>query len=271
MPDRVSRKKLEDLEPILSDRDKNILRSIQAHRYLTTLQIQRLHFIDASSQSSALRATSRSTEKLKELQLIDSLPRRIGGVYPGSGSSVWHLDPAGEHFLRLIDNTKARAHKKSFSPSAYFLAHTLAVSECFVRLTEMGRNIGIKLIEAQSEPYCWRPFSCAGKIKALKPDLFAITQCDQYEDRWFFEIDLATVSPIKVIEKCHRYHQYFRSGLDQKQYGVFPLVVWIVPNTARKNSIEQNIKATFSKLPNIFVVITPDKLETLIRQGLGDL
>ena len=86
MPERVSRKQLEELEPILSDRDKNILRSIQAYRYLTTSQIQRLHFIDAASHSAALRATSRNLEKLKELHLIDSLARRIGGIYSGSGS-----------------------------------------------------------------------------------------------------------------------------------------------------------------------------------------
>ncbi len=270
MPERVSLKKLEELEPSLSDRNKKVLRSIQAYRYLTTSQIQRLHVIDAATPSAALRATSRNLKKLKELHLIDSLDRRIGGVYSGSGSSVWYLDAAGEHLLRLTDNKKARPHKASFEPSPYFLVHTLSVSECVVRLTEVCRKKGMHLTEAQNEPYCWRPYNSAGKIIALKPDLFAITLCHMYEDRWFFEIDLATESPIKVIEKCHRYHQYYRSGLEQEQYGVFPLVVWIVPDAARKSSIEIRIKAEFLRLPNIFVVITPDELETLVRQGAGD-
>ena len=270
MPERVSLKKLEELEPSLSDRNKKVLRSIQAYCYLTTSQIQRLHVIDAATPSAALRATSRNLKKLKELHLIDSLDRRIGGVYSGSGSSVWYLDAAGEHLLRLTDNKKARPHKASFEPSPYFLVHTLSVSECVVRLTEVCRKKGMHLTEAQNEPYCWRPYNSAGKIIALKPDLFAITLCHMYEDRWFFEIDLATESPIKVIEKCHRYHQYYRSGLEQEQYGVFPLVVWIVPDAARKSSIEIRIKAEFLRLPNIFVVITPDELETLVRQGAGD-
>lgn len=101
----------------------------------------------------------------------------------------------------------------------------------------------------------------------MKPDLFAITLCDSYEDRWFFEIDLATESPIKIIEKCQRYHQYYRSGLEQKQYGVFPLVVWIVPDGARKESITTHIRTEFAKLPKIFAVITTDELETLLRQN----
>jgi hypothetical protein len=269
MSERVSLKQLEELETSLSARDKNILRTIQVYRYLTTSQIQRLHVIDAASSSAALRITSRNLKKLKELHLIDTLARRIGGIYSGSGSFVWHLDAAGEHLLRLIDKN-ARPHKASFEPSAYFLAHTLSVSECFVRLTEICRKKGMYLTEAQNEPYCWRPYNSAGKIISLKPDLFAITMCDKYEDRWFFEIDLATESPIKVIEKCHRYLQYYRSGFEQVQYRVFPLVVWIAPDAARKSSIELRFKAEFSKQPNIFVVITPDELETMVRMGAGD-
>jgi hypothetical protein len=47
-------------------------------------------------------------------------------------------------------------------------------------------------------------------------------------------------------------------------------VVWIVPDAARKSSIEMRIKAEFLKLPNIFVVITPDELEPLVKKGAGD-
>jgi hypothetical protein len=270
MPDRISLRQLQELETNLSDRDKDILRTIQVYRYLTTSQIQRLHVNDAASPSAALRATSRNLKKLKELHLIDSLPRRIGGVYSGSGSCVWHLDAAGEHLLRLNDKN-ARPHKASFEPSSYFVAHTLSVAECYVRLKEVCRKKGMRLSETQNEPYCWRPYNSAGKIISLKPDLFAITICDNYEDRWFFEIDLATESPIKITEKCRRYLEYYRSGLEQEQHKVFPLVVWIVPDAARKSSIELRIKAEFSKQPNIFTVITPNEFESMVRMGAVDI
>jgi len=45
-------------------------------------------------------------------------------------------------------------------------------------------------------------------------------------------------------------------------------VVWIVPDTARKESLVTHIRAEFEKLPRIFIVITPDELEKLIRQGV---
>lgn len=269
MSKRVSRRKLEEYKTILGTRDKAIIRSIQAYRYLSTSQISRLLFLDAPTKSAALRAASRNLNKLKELHLIESLSRRIGGVDAGSGSSVWFIDTAGEHLLRLLENS-ARPHKKSFEPSPYFLAHTLAVSEIYIRLTEISRNKGMHLKFIQNEPHCWRPYSSSGKIVSLKPDLYAITICDEYEDRWFFEIDLDTESPIKIIEKCQRYYQYYRSGIEQNEYGVFPLVVWIVPDAGRKNSLEHRIKAEFSNHPNIFVVITPGEFEDLIQQGAGN-
>lgn len=269
MPERSSKKMLEEVDRVLSDRDKRVLNTIREYRYLTTDQIRRLHFIESATASAGLRATSRNLKKLKEMELITSLKRRVGGVQSGSGSSVWRLAPAGEHLLNLTTDT-IRPRRRNFEPSTYFLAHTLAVSECYVRITEICGGRSVKLTEVQSEPDNWRPYNSGRKLVALKPDLFVITKCDGYEDRWFFEIDLATESPIRIIEKCRRYFDYYRTGIEQKRHRVFPLVVWIVPDTTRKTSLSTHMKAEFSKLPNIFTVITPDELGKLIRQGAGD-
>lgn len=125
----------------------------------------------------------------------------------------------------------------------------------------------LRLIKTEFEPYCWRDYTIKGQLATLRPDLFVVTNCDDYEDRWFIEIDLDTQAPVTVVEKCRRYHDYYRSGLEQKQHEVFPLVVWIVPDLSRKDSITTHIKDEFKKMPRIFIVITPDELETLIQQG----
>jgi len=269
MLDRISRKELEEIEHILSDKNKNILRSVWELRYLTTNQIRRLYFTESTTDSAGLRAASRALRKLKEMKLVTVLDRRIGGVRSGSGSYIWHMDAAGDHLLRLMES-KARPRRRFFEPSAYFLAHTIAVSECYIRLIEICSDRKIKLTEIHGEPDSWRSMNSGGKITSLKPDLFAITLCESYEYRWFFEVDLDTESPAKIIGKCRRYHQYYQSGLEQKQYGVFPMVVWIVPDAVRKARIGQCIHAEFSKLPNIFVVITPEELDALIHQGADD-
>ena len=270
MTTRISRRQLDEIVSTLSERDKDILRSIRDYRYITTDQIRRVYFTASATLSSARRAATRNLNKLSALNLIGKLNRRIGGMMPGSSSTVWLLESSGEKLLRTIDNA-ARPRRHAFVPSTYFLAHTLAVAECHVQMIEICRHKGMKLMETRNEPDCWRQYSSGGGIIALKPDIFAVTRCGSYEDRWFFEIDLATESPVRITDKCKRYMDYYRSGLEQEQYGVFPLVVWIVPDEARQISIKQHIQAEFVGLPNIFEIITPGKLDTLIRQGADDM
>lgn len=265
---RISRKHLVELDMSLGERDKKVLSAIQRHRYLMTGQIQRLFFTDAASPNAALRASGRCLKKLRNMGLVDALSRRIGGIRAGSGSLVWYISHAGERLLRLHDY-KAAPVRRFFEPSPYFLAHTLAVSEISIQLAELCQKYGFTLNALQLEPECWRVYSRHGTQLSLKPDLYAVTVSGEYEDRWFFEVDLDTESPAKVIEKCRKYHQYYHTGLEQKISGVFPLTIWVVPDQKRKEHLIPHIRTAFEKQPRLFVVITGDELADLIREG-GD-
>lgn len=265
---RLSKKQLIQLDGILTQKDKLVLLHLQRHRYLMSSQVQRLIFTDSPTPSAALRATNRCLKKLRETGLVDHLARRIGGVRAGSGSAICYLTHAGERFLRSHEHQTAPI-RRFFEPSPYFLAHTLAVAEISIRLTEICRERRMELALLQPEPECWRTYSEYGVQVSLKPDLYAATVSGEYEDRWFFEIDLDTESPAKVIEKCRKYHQYYRSGLEQKESGVFPLTVWIVPGESRKQHLLSHIRSAFEKQPRLFAVITDKELEGLVRYG-GD-
>ena len=268
MDERLSKNRLEEIASLLSGRDKAILFSVRQCRYLTTRQIQQLHVADAANPISGLKATNRNLNKLNGLGLIDVLARRIGGVRAGSGARIWHVTDGGERLLRLLGHNIPRSRKRSFEPSIHFLRHTLAAAECYVQLSKLCAGDGLKLVSFELEPDCWRSYSRKGKLITLRPDLFAVTNCGDYEDRWFIEIDLDTEAPVTVVEKCRRYHDYYRSGQEQKHHEVFPLVVWIVPDDARKHSVTVRIRDEFKELRKIFVVITPNELEPLIRQGV---
>jgi len=267
MSERTSQRKLEDMVSALSERDKLVLSTVRQCRYLTTKHIRRLHFLEAATVTAALRATNRNLNRLKNMGLVDTLSRRVGGVRAGSGSLIWYLTVAGERLLRF-ENKGSFPLRRFFEPSPHFLAHTLAVTECFVQLTEICNCDGLRLTSVELEPDCWRSYNHKGKLNTLKPDLFAITICGEYEDRWFVEVDLDTEAPVTILEKCRRYYEYYRSGLEQKQHKVFPLTVWIVPDVARKDSITTHIRTEFSKQPKIFIVITPDELAPLLSQGV---
>lgn len=263
----LSRQQLEAILDGLSERDVQMIVSIQRYRYLMTTQIQRLYFTESTTSTAALRATSRALKKLRELGLIDHLARRIGGVRAGSGAMVWYLTHAGERLIYLHSYVLTPT-KRFFEPSPYFLAHTLAVAEVAVQLTELCRDERrMELSALQPEPECWRTYSEYGEILVLKPDLFAVTRSDRYEDRWFIEVDLDTESPVRVVEKCEKYHHYYRSGLEQQESEVFPLTVWIVPTAERKERLITHIREAFGKQPKLFAVITKDELANLIQYG----
>lgn len=246
-----------------------ILESAGVRIYDEVEDAHHLNNAHASTPTAALRAASRNLRKLRELGLIDHLSRRIGGVRAGSGAMVWYLTHAGERLIYLRSYTLTPT-KRFFEPSPYFLAHTLAVADVAVQLTELCRdNCRMELSAIQPEPGCWRTYSEYGSVLVLKPDLFAITSSDKYEDRWFIEVDLDTESPVKVVEKCEKYHRYYRSGLEQQESEVFPLTVWIAPTAARKERLLSHIREAFDKQPKLFTVITKDELTHLIQYG-GD-
>lgn len=269
---RMSSEMLKSMIRRLSDRDKEILDSVLKYRYLTTNQIRRFHFREAKSENTSLRTANRTLAKLKEYQLLTPLKRRIGGVRAGSASYVWTLSPLGARALmQMGKKSNKTARKRLYVPSYSFLTHTLAVSELSIKLMEFSFLGRVSLLKQQLEPECWREHvGFGGALKYLKPDLAAVTSSGEYEDYWFIELDLSTESPATVVRKCKQYAAYKNSGTEQREYGVFPSVVWIVPDGNRKCSLQRHIGEQMHGDANIFAVITLDELEYLVSLGIED-
>ena len=255
---RISLRQLELLADQLPSRDLDVLRDIEARRYMTSGQICRLRFGTAGTPGSAQRIANRVLNRLKGHGLIEHLKRRIGGVKGGSGDYIWALTPAGFRLLHLDDDLSIRY---GFEPSQRFAEHTLAVTELDMQLRSIQ---GIAVVEVQFEPDSWR--DCGQR--SLKPDLYAITSVGDYEDYWFFEVDLATESPLRVVAKCMQYQEYYHSGVEQRKTGVFPRVVWVVPNSKRRESVWRHMREDRAlKEKDLFLIILPDELEHLVRTG----
>ena len=263
---RLSRKQLLKIEEHLSARDHAVLQAVRRYRFLTSDQIGRLYVTDCSTKASQTRNQNLLLKRLSDDGLIRPLARRVGGYGGGSTVQVWSLTAAGYRLLTLNDPGE-HARKRFAEPSTQFLRHTLAVAECAVQLTDICRDSEDLTLEAvETEPACWRRFPDGGNVYFLKPDLFAITTYENYEDRWFIEMDLGTEPVSQVVEKCDAYLRYYYSGVEQRDTGMFPLVVWIVPDEARKERIKDSLREHFKAQPKMFLVITPGELERMIRQ-----
>lgn len=218
--------RVRELERRLADRDWTVLKSVGRLRLVTGEQLGRLHFTDTT-----LRQRRRALARLVDLRLLAVLDRRIGGVRAGSDGLVYTLDVAG---IRLMEVGAQRRVQRPTTPSLLYLRHALKVSELYVQLSEVQRKRGFDLLDFEAEPACWRSFAGRGGGRGmLKPDAYVRIATEAFEDSWFVEVDLATESPRALDRKLAVYRQYWQSGREQAACGVFPRVLWLVPDERR--------------------------------------
>jgi hypothetical protein len=260
----ITQRKLEQCARDLSERDLCLLCDLEVCRYLTTGQLARLRFeADCANPDAALRAANRTVNRLKDLGLIAALDRRVGGIRGGSGALIWSLTSAGCRLLNYDAEDKAPPRKRAFEPSPQFTKHTLAIAEAYIQLQHIQ---GVDLTGAEFEPACWRDYSGS----TLKPDLFAVTSDREYDNHWFFELDLATETPARIIAKCQQYEAYYRAGEEQRLRGLFPRVVWVTVSEKRRDNLRGRIAQSKElKYKNLFTVVLPGELEPLVQKGAG--
>lgn len=266
---KLSRAQLVEIEELLTARDHAVLQAIKKYRFLTSDQIGRLYMTDCSTKTSRTRNQNLLLQRLSGYGLIAPLARRVGGYGGGSTMQVWYLTEAGMRLLVL--NDPGQPQRKRFTePSTTFIEHTLAIAECAVQLICLCRDsedLTLELVD--TEPTCWRRYRDGDRINNLKPDLFAITGYDGYEDRWFIEMDLGSEPMTQILDKCNAYLRYYYTGIEQKATEMFPLVVWLVKDADRKEKMKSFLRENLKDQPKMFLVITPDELEKMIRQFIG--
>ena len=260
---RVSRLGLLALQERLSDRDRLILDHVARLRLLRARQIQSLLFPDEqhASSATAARCCRRVLERLTRERLLVRLERRVGGVRAGSASFVYAISPVGHRVIQA-----AGKRRRLSEPSLRFVDHTLAVAELLVEVTLRARAKVWDLVEWESEPDSWRDVVTLGGTITLRPDLSLVLAVDDYELRWFIELDRATEHQPAITRKCRLYNTHYRSGKEQRRHDVYPRVLWITPSDRRTAWLRDVIAADRRLAVGLFVVATAtDALDALAR------
>lgn len=231
---RISARQLDSILTNLSDYDQAIISFLADVRLATGVQLARRLWSSRKPTDAKAYAARRTLRRLEDWRVIDRLGRRMGGVRAGSASIVYCLGPAGRRLLARQGDEKNRLT----APGERFVRHTLAVTELVVRLHEADLAGELDLIALQTEPRCWRPFSgLMGARLTLKPDLFVRIGSGAFEDRWWIEVDLATEAATTVLSKSKVYLSHYRAGEEQRRHGVYPRVVWAVPDQKRAEQV----------------------------------
>jgi len=219
---------LRRLDAALTERDRAVLGTLRQLRLATALQLERLHYADTTP-----RHRRRALSQLEANRLISRLPRTIGGVRAGSAGSIFVLDLAGQRLTGSSGPARGLRIERPWTPGLPFLAHTLAITELYVRLVLADRARELELVDFAAEPAAWRRFQTTGGWATLKPDAGLSLGAGRFEDHWFIEVDRGTEAPATIERKAGVYRSYWSSGREQATLGVFPRVLWLVPDRPR--------------------------------------
>ncbi len=245
-----------------------LLELVVRFRFCTTKQLSRITGHHYGSSRSAARQTARHLKSLRHHELIQSVGRRVGGWQRGSTPAIWSPTTRGH---RIITGSSTRQRPDALSTD--FIDHTLAVTEVHTLAAEtLQQTPELHQLEVTGEPDCWRKHLIGlGAVQTLKPDLEirGLTNTDEFA--YFIEVDMATENPGRVVKKSQAYQAYWRSGEEDKHHGFFPLVLWLVPDTKRADSLKRHIGAEKSLAKEMFRIITWDQLPPLLRDGLTGL
>jgi Replication-relaxation len=255
----VTTSRLMQLARTLSAREQAVLSTVARVRLATGGQLRRLHYGDVSA-----RQTRAALATLTERRLLARLPRVIGGVRAGSAGFVYALDVAGQRLALPGD----RRRQRPWTPGVAFLAHTLQITELYARLAEAERTGRLVLEDFATEPACWRSFhGLGGGRLVLKPDAAITVRLGGFVDRWFIEVDRGTEATTTIARKADLYRLYWGSGREQADTGVFPLVLWLVPDEHRHGQLVEALGHQPGESSGLFVVSLFDAAVERIAAG----
>jgi hypothetical protein len=118
----------------------------------------------------------------------------------------------------------------------------------------------VELLAVETEPECWRSFvGHHGASVLLKPDLRITLGLGEHELHWFIELDRATEHRAALTRKITAYVAGWRDGGEEARAGVFPRVLWAVPDHERAAVITE-VCATTSGVPEgMFLTATTEQ------------
>ncbi len=242
--------RLRHLSAQLSERDRLILGYLAELRFLTGSQLARLCFVGVET-----RTARRALLRLIRLDVLERLPRSVGGLGGGSDGFAYRLGLAGQRLAGRLGLLPGPQRRRPEVPGTAFAGHSLQVAELHTLLIEAERLGQVELLERQAEPACWRRYRRHSVQQAvLKPDSYLRLGLGDFEDSYFVEIDMGTEGSRALETKLRDYVAYAASGQEQIERGVFPKVLWTAPDERRAEAIAACIERVGPSQQGLFSV-----------------
>jgi len=149
-----------------------------------------------------------------------------------------------------------------------YLRHTLLITEVYVSAVEVTREHGSKMEHFATEPDCWRTLNDGTR---LHPDaelcLSVELNGEEFDDHYFIEADRGTEGPAAVRRKLDLYSRHFQSGREQEATGVYPRVLFVTLDEARRSQLASQLARQREGVREIFAVTHLSGLPALLAWG----
>lgn len=245
------------------ERERELVRVVAKLRLATHAQLAWLLAVapaSGASAASAARSARRMLTRFTELGVLARLERRVGGVRAGSAGYVYYLGPVGQRLVAYWEGRGFTRGRFRPEPGGRYVRHRLAVSELYVQARRAAREGELDLLTFDAEPDCWRTYLDGfGGQTVLKPDGFVRVGVGAYEDHFFVEVDLGSESRAVIAGKVRAYLDYFHTGSEQAEHGVFPRVLLLTTTSARQAALNDVCTRLPAEAWTLFTVATLDR------------
>ncbi|WP_079149162.1 replication-relaxation family protein [Streptomyces agglomeratus] len=253
---RLTASRLSQLADSLTEWERQVLRLLATCHLATADQVARGVF-GGHRSATAQRLAHRHLLRLTQLGLTRFFTDQSRVRWPGRPGHVHALTTAGVKLTEGAATPGAR-QRSNWRPADAFLTHRLAITELYVRLVEEARTGRATVREFRAETDAWRTYRnpLSGRPCYVRPDALLRVVTAGLELSWFIELDRATESPRRIDAKCRAYRSYELSGMEQGRYGIFPGVIFIVPDQPRAGVIQRVISQQPAEARGLYVVTT---------------
>jgi hypothetical protein len=262
---RVSMGRLVTLADGMPLHERQIVETVARLSLVSGGQLSQLFFSNISNPSTRARHARRVLGRLVEQRVLDHLERRHGGAGGGSSSWVYALGPAGKRLIAYWAGEGLPRSRSAYEPSTAWTAHTLAVSELYMQLKAVERAGRVEVLAFDAEPACHRHYTrLGGAAGVLKPDAYIRLGVGDWEDSFMLEIDLGSERRGQLSRQHRAYAEHFRSGVEQTKTGIYPGVLWIVPDEKRATLLRDIEQGLPEAVRQLFGVTTFDRAVDLL-------
>jgi DNA-binding Lrp family transcriptional regulator len=217
---RVSRG---DARQQMTDTDRELVDQVVEHRVATTQQL-------AALLGMPDRTVRYRMEKLRRLGMVR---RATPPVVKGKAADHWYPTKNADSWAK---GTPVPRGGERQAPGTSFLVHSAAITGFYVALLRLGQA-GWTPLAWERESVAKEHFRARDRERKIVPDAFIVLRAGDAEYRAFVEIDMGSMSMVRLSQKLAGYAAYYHEQAWKERHPFPPILLVLTTSQARVESI----------------------------------